>query len=111
MVLFDLVGDCDLEIPREAGSDPRLYALFADAARAVSGTRAPFEGVTGAILDDHVPFSASGIPAVDLIDLDFGPGPPPGAYFHTTEDDLDHVCASSLDAVGEAAVRAIPRIR
>ena len=44
MVLFDLVGDCDLQIPREADSDPELYALFADAAAELDGDPAPFEG-------------------------------------------------------------------
>jgi glutaminyl-peptide cyclotransferase len=31
MVLFDLVGDCDLQIPREARSDPELFDLYAQA--------------------------------------------------------------------------------
>ena len=111
MVLFDLVGDCDLQVPLEANSDPGLYELFAAASRAVDGSAAPFEGRTTPILDDHIPFREAGIPAVDLIDLTFGPGPSPGAWWHTPEDTLDKVCAESLDAVGEAAVRAIPRIR
>ena len=53
----------------------------------------------------------AGIPAVDLIDFTFGPGPSPGEWWHSTEDTLDKVCAESLDAVGEAVLRAIPRIR
>jgi glutaminyl-peptide cyclotransferase len=113
MVLFDLVGDCDLQIPREAFSDPGLYALFADAAAEIngSGATAPFDGETGGILDDHIPFTEAGIPAVDLIDFTYGPGGSPGAYWHTTEDTLDKVCPESLDVVGEAALLAIPRIR
>jgi Zn-dependent M28 family amino/carboxypeptidase len=110
MVLFDLVGDCELEIPLEANSDPRLYGLFAAAAEERSGSPAPFEGQSGAVGDDHVPFLEAGIPAVDLIDFSYGPGPPPGAYWHTPEDTLDKVCAESLDAVGEAALEAIPEI-
>ena len=31
MVLFDLVGDCDLHIPREGNSSAELYAAFAEA--------------------------------------------------------------------------------
>lgn len=111
MVLFDLVGDCDLEIPLEANSSPELYAPFAEAAERRTGSPAPFEGTSGAVADDHVPFLEAGVPAVDLIDFTFGPGPSPGAWWHTPEDDLDRVCASSLDAVGEAALEAIPRIR
>ena len=110
MVLFDLVGDCDLQIPLEANSDPDLYGLFAEAAEEASGGPAPFTGATGRVGDDHVPFLEAGVPAVDLIDFSFGEGPPPGSYWHTPEDTLDKVCQESLDAVGEAAVRAIPQI-
>ena len=54
--------------------------------------------------------SEAGVPAVDLIDLTFGEGPAPGSFWHTSEDTLDKVCAKSLDAVGEAAARAVPAI-
>lgn len=105
MVLFDMVGDCDLRVPREAHSSERLYALFAEAAGGE-----PFAGETGPVLDDHVPFLEAGIEAVDLIDFDFGPGQPPGEWWHSTEDTLDKVCPESLAAVGSAALAAIPRI-
>ncbi len=110
MVLFDLVGDCDLAIPREQDSDPALYELFAAAAAQRSGSPAPFEGTRGPVGDDHLPFVEAGIPAVDLIDFSYGPGSSPGEYWHTPEDTLDKVCAASLDAVGEAALVAIPQI-
>ena len=51
------------------------------------------------------------MPALDLIDFDYGPGPTPGAWWHTTQDDLGHVCARSLGAVGEPALAALPAIR
>ena len=38
MVLFDLVGDCDLQLPRESNSDPDLYAEFEEGAREASGS-------------------------------------------------------------------------
>jgi glutaminyl-peptide cyclotransferase len=105
MILLDLVGDCDLQIPREAGSDARLYESIA--IHAVPGND-PFGGTTAAVLDDHIPFLEEGIPAVDLIDFTYGPGPSPGAWWHTTEDTLDKVCPESLDAVGEAVLGALP---
>jgi glutaminyl-peptide cyclotransferase len=110
MVLFDMVGDCDLQIPREATSDPRLYAEFAQAATAANGNPAPFEGLTGGVGDDHTPFQDAGVPAVDLIDFTYGSDRSPGPWWHTRSDSLDKVCASSLGAVGDAAVRAIPAI-
>lgn len=113
MVLFDMVGDCDLAIPLEANSDPALYARFAQAAVAASpeGSPLPFQGQTGPILDDHVPFLRAGVPAVDMIDFDYGPGPTPGAYWHTRADTLQHVCARSLGQVGGPALAAISEIR
>ena len=110
MVLFDLVGDCDLGIPREANSDAGLYSQFEAAAEEATGAAAPFGGEASGVLDDHIPFAEAGIPAVDLIDFTFGPGSSPGAYWHTVEDTLDKVCPESLDAVGEAALIALPRL-
>ena len=109
MILFDMVGDCDLQIPRETNSEDDLYGRFAEAARDAGGTdsAAPFVGETPAIGDDHIPFIAAGVPAVDLIDFTYGGASSPGAYWHTTEDTLDKVCPESLEAVGEPAVRVL----
>jgi Zn-dependent M28 family amino/carboxypeptidase len=102
MVLFDMIGDCDLHVPREANSSKQLYRLFKGA---------PFGGQTFPVEDDHTPFLQAGIPSLDLIDFDYGPGPPPGQYWHTPQDTLDKVCPESLDAIGDAALSAIPKIR
>jgi glutaminyl-peptide cyclotransferase len=98
MYLLDMVGDCSLQILREATSDRGLY-------RRLHGPA--FGGVTGGISDDHTPFQAAGVRAVDVIDFTFGPGGTPGAWWHTTEDSLDKVCASSLGQVGRAVLRAV----
>ena len=110
MVLFDMVGDCDLQIPRETSSSRQLYGAFADAATELNGGPAPFEGSFGGVVDDHTAFIAAGVPSVDLIDFEYGPGGPPGDWWHTNEDSLDKVCPESLNAVGEPALRAIPTI-
>lgn len=104
MVLLDMVGDCDLSIPREANSDEDLFAEFADADPEL------FDGGAAGVEDDHTPFLEAGIPAVDLIDFTYGPGDSPGSYWHTADDDLDEVCPGSLDRVGAAALDALPRI-
>ena len=105
MLLFDLVGDCDLQLPREALSDADLYDYIAIQAGAGDS---PFGGITGPIGDDHVPFVEAGVAAVNLIDFTYGPGPSPGAYWHTSEDTLDKVCAENLAAVGEPVLEILP---
>ena len=109
MILFDMVGDCDLQVPREASSDTALFDRFAEAAREVAGTdsAAPFEGATSGISDDHTPFLAAGVPALDIIDFTFGGATTPGSYWHTSKDTLDKVCPESLEALGEPAVRVL----
>ena len=97
MYLLDLVGDCDLAIPRELNSDPGLYARLRGP---------PFGGETAPIIDDHLPFLEAGIPAVDIIDFTYGPGPPPGAWWHTPRDTLDKICGASLRTVGNAVLLA-----
>ncbi len=100
MYLLDLVGDCDLKIPREAASDARLYGRLRGPA---------FEGETAVVVDDHIPFIEAGVPAVNLIDFVYGPGDSPGAWWHTAEDSLDKVCPGSLDQVGRAVIGALTR--
>lgn len=108
MILVDMVGDCDLQIPREANSDQKLYRYISIAAERVGGDPAPFVGTTTPILDDHIPFLEAGIPSVDLIDFTYGG--PSNPYWHTPEDTLDHVCPESLDAVGEALLQILPTL-
>jgi glutaminyl-peptide cyclotransferase len=112
MVLLDMVGDCDLQIPHEANSDPGLYDRLTEAARdtGVGGDAAAFGGEAAPIDDDHTPFEAAGIPALDVIDFTYGPGPTPGAWWHTPEDRLGKVCADSLGTVGRATVGMLPGI-
>jgi glutaminyl-peptide cyclotransferase len=107
MILFDLVGDCELQVPREELSEQAIYDRFAEAAIETNGSTAPFEGETEGVADDHVPFLEAGVPALDVIDFTFGGDERPGTYWHTTEDTLDKVCPESLDAVGEPAVRVL----
>jgi glutaminyl-peptide cyclotransferase len=92
-VIVDMIGDADLEIFMERGSDPELSAeIWGVAANLGYSQFIPTPKYH--ILDDHVPFLEAGIPAVDIIDFDY-------PYWHTTEDTVDKVSAESLEAVGE----------
>jgi hypothetical protein len=55
------------------------------------------------IEDDHLPFVKAGIPAVDIIDLEYD-------AWHTAGDTLDAVSARSLQTVGDVFLAALPRI-
>ena len=104
LVLLDFVGDKELTLPREGGSDARLWARLRASARRV-GTSAHFPPrPVGEILDDHTPFARVGIPAIDLIDFDF-------PCWHQTCDDMTAVSAESLDAAGEAVYDLVSRLR
>jgi Zn-dependent M28 family amino/carboxypeptidase len=100
-VLVDMIGDRDLRILREANSTPWLTdQIWSTAARL--GKR-QFVADTTPIEDDHLEFLAAGVPSVDIIDLDY-------PAWHTAADTLDKVSASSLQAVGDVLLAALPDI-
>jgi hypothetical protein len=101
VVLLDFIANTHLRIPREAGSDPRLWSRLRAAARRVgAGSAFPAGDLQGEITDDHTPFARAGIPAIDLIDFDF-------PCWHKTCDDLRAVSQSSLDRSGEAVLELL----
>jgi len=97
-----MIGDRDLRIRREENSTAWLTNIIWDAAR-----RQRLDGVFIAestrVEDDHMPFLAAGVPAVDVIDLDF-------EAWHTPKDTLDVVSARSLQSVGDVLLAALPQI-
>ena len=102
LVLFDLVADRDLALEQDTNSDPRLLRLFVQTA-AETGERGLFADYPRAIEDDHLPFRAAGIPAVDLIDLSYGRY---NSYWHKPEDVLDNCSKESLERVGKLFLAA-----
>jgi glutaminyl-peptide cyclotransferase len=102
LVLVDMIGDRDLRIRREQNSTPWLTDTIWAAARKLKlddvfvSERVPIE-------DDHVPFLEAGIPAVDLIDLEYAP-------WHTADDTLDKVSARSMETVGRVLLESLPAI-
>jgi hypothetical protein len=65
--------------------------------------RAEFLDDATPIEDDHQEFLTAGVPAVDIIDLDY-------PAWHRAEDRLDQVAAGSLQAVGDVLIAALPAI-
>jgi Zn-dependent M28 family amino/carboxypeptidase len=102
MILLDMVGDKDLQIRRDRNSTAWLNDLIWAAAKRI-GRDQQFVDFDTVIEDDHLPFIEAGVPAVDLIDLDY-------PAWHTPDDDLDYVSAASLQAVGDVVLAALPDI-
>ncbi len=108
VIIIDMVGDRDLglEIPRNV--TPWLARVALDAAVAAQYPRLRI--ARGAILDDHWPFIEVGIPAVNLIDFEFGSAPGRNDYWHTLEDSMDKLCADSLTTTGRIVLEMIRRL-
>jgi Zn-dependent M28 family amino/carboxypeptidase len=102
MILVDMIGDRDLVIKRESTSTAWLTDIIWSAAKGL-GYGSTFVAQPFAVEDDHVPFLNAGVPAVDVIDLDYPP-------WHTAEDTLDKVSARSMEAVGRVLAAALPKI-
>jgi len=102
LVLLDMVGDREFVLTRETSSDAELYARVEAAARA-AGLGAHFGADARALRDDHLPFLEAGVPAIDLIDFEYGPA---NAWWHTAEDTLDKCSAASLGAAGGIVLAA-----
>jgi hypothetical protein len=110
-VLFDMIGDAELEIFQEGNSLTgapevvnRVWAAAADLGYGhifVSRSR-------HTLTDDHIPLQQIGIPAIDVIDFDYGPD---HSYWHTPLDTVDKVSARSLEVVGRVALAVISRTR
>jgi Peptidase family M28 len=102
MILLDMVGDRQLTIRKETRSTPWMTSIIWDTARRL-GHQSAFLDESFPVEDDHAVFLDAGIPAVDVIDLDY-------AQWHTADDNLDAVSARSLQIVGDVIVAAIPKI-
>jgi Zn-dependent M28 family amino/carboxypeptidase len=102
MILVDMIADRDLRIKKDTNSTIWLTNLVWDAARRV-GHAAYFPGESTQVEDDHLPFLQAGVPAVDIIDLEY-------PAWHTPADTLDAVSARSMQIVGDVVMAAIPAL-
>jgi Zn-dependent M28 family amino/carboxypeptidase len=110
VIVLDMVGDANLNIRIPANCTPALVQQVFEAARDM-GHRDYFEMGNQDIHDDHVPFLRAGIPAVNLIDFQFGSAPGLNDYWHTEHDTLDKLSVRSLEIVGQTTLRLIARLR
>jgi len=93
LIVVDMVGDADQQIFMERNSSLALTEAIWEQARKLGYAEFFVPEYRWDMVDDHTPFLAAGIEAVDIIDFDY-------AYWHTTEDTADKVSAESLQRVG-----------
>lgn len=100
-VLWDMIGDADLNIPQEmysAQQAPAVVQRVWSKAKELGYDRYFLPNVRQfPITDDHYPLLAAGLPVIDVIDLDYD-------AHHTMGDDLSRVSAKSLQVVGDVAM-------
>ena len=93
MFLLDMIGDKDLNLTLPANSSPALIDCLKQISRGNARLNLRWEQRTYDMLDDHVPFYNRGVPALDLIDFDYGPR---NSYWHSAGDTLDKISAESI---------------
>lgn len=106
MILYDMIGDKNLDLIKDENSTPWLTDLIWQTARSVGYTRNFLGNVTD-MEDDHIPWKEAHIPCVDLIDFNFGPN---NEYWHTPKDTLDKVSGESIKIVGDVVIKSLPEI-
>ena len=110
-ILLDMVGGQGAKIYQEQNSI-RYAASIVDkvwsAARHAGFSSVFANEVGGGVTDDHIPVNEAGIPTVDVIPCypdcrqsSFGP------TWHTINDDMEHLDANTLKAVGQTLIQVI----
>jgi len=110
LFLLDMIGDKDLNVGRETRSTSWLQDFIAQAAKQLGYSQYFFQYSTE-IIDDHVSFLDNGIPAVDVVDAEFGrmgagfDGM--GEFHHANTDTMDKVSQKSLEIVGRTILLTV----
>jgi Zn-dependent M28 family amino/carboxypeptidase len=102
LINVDMIGDKNLDIPQEMNSDASLRRLVWKTAADLK-YQAFFVNQAINEDDDHMPFVKLGVPALDVIDVDYAP-------WHTDDDTMDKLSARSLEIVGTVMFEVIHRL-
>lgn len=99
-VLWDMIGDKDLDIYQEPNSmqrAPEVVSLVWNQAQQLGYAKyfIPSPSNLG-VTDDHIPLLDAGIHTIDVIDFDY-------PAHHTPDDTIDKLSARSLQIVGDVA--------
>jgi len=102
LINVDMIGDKNLNIPRETNGNAALTNLVWRTA-ADLGYKAFFTDQQIGEDDDHMPFVRAGVAAIDLIDIDYPP-------WHNDTDTMDKLSAQSMEIVGTVVYEVIQRL-
>lgn len=102
-ILLDIVGDKNLEIPKEANSMARAGSVIDKIWQAAKklGIKEFKDENGGSVGDDHIIFLKRYIPVADLVQSPFP------EYWHTTGDTPDKCSKESLGKVGRVLVEVV----
>jgi Zn-dependent M28 family amino/carboxypeptidase len=106
MVLADMIGISNLQIPRDTNSTSWLTDVVWSTAQRL-GYGNVFLNSTTSVEDDHTPFLRRGIPSCDVIDLE---DTAQRGIWHTTEDSLDKIDPRSIALVGHVFIESLPAL-
>jgi glutaminyl-peptide cyclotransferase len=114
-VLWDMIGDRDLNIYQEGNSvtgAPEVVDRVWQTAKELGYEDYFIAEVIEPITDDHVPLLRKGLRVIDVIDIDYGPpvdngGRAAADYHHTMQDTIDKISARSLQIVGDVATALV----
>ena len=104
MILLDMMGYKNLELGRDTTSTRWLQNIIWQTGRELGYGKVFVDRDEGVGGDDHEPFLAAGVDAVDIIQLTSYP------YWHRADDTIDKVSAQSLKTVGETILASLPKI-
>jgi glutaminyl-peptide cyclotransferase len=103
VIILDMIGDKDLNISIPSNSDAeiadRIIKISAETHRGKYFTKSNIS-----IIDDHTPFHKLGIPAVDIIDFEYGEN---NRFWHTRADTIDKISPDSLKISGDVVMRLL----
>jgi glutaminyl-peptide cyclotransferase len=110
LFLLDMIGDKNLNVARETGSSSSLQKIIEQAASRLGYSQYFFK-YDVSIIDDHASFINVGIPAVDVVDAEFGRMGPNfdamGEFHHSNADTMNKVSRQSLEIVGRTILLTV----
>jgi hypothetical protein len=102
-VLWDMIGDRDLQIYQEKNSvaqAPEVVTRVWQAASDLGLANTFISEPKYVVTDDHIPLLQAGLHVIDVIDIDY-------PDHHKLSDTMDKISAESLNKVGQVAIALI----